>query len=673
MRGLKRLLLLFIVIVFMTGCSDNKKYNVTFMYDGKVVEIKTIDKNEIVVDFPDINTISEKVGYEFNGWDYNGELITKDSIINAILKKKVFDVSFYDNETLIDAQKVEYGDDALEIDSSKLSIKEGYTFVGWDKDITNITDNVITHAIYQKKSFEVKFLDEEGSQLETVNVLYGEKANLENLPKKAGYKFVGWDKDISSVKEDLVVSPIFEIIDYTITYLDENGKVIENLQPSTYNILSSASIDLPGAIEKDGFKFLGWYSGSTRVVTFFSSDLENKTYKAKYQELEKDLEIPDDMKFMFTNIKKVEHSTQKGTYVYQPDFANLDVPSKSVSAWQWSSLNTGVATISQWSSISSVSTGYAIIKAVYSQDTSIIGYAVIKISPDGITISSLEEANNKQKHLVTFLDFDKKVIETQEVVNGKSAVYPIPPIKEGYTFVGWSKDAFGIEMATTIEANYIVGGYNFVGKKVSILGDSISTFNGYIPETYSYFYPCPTAEFADVNQTWWMQVVNNLGMKLLKNNSWSGSCVSSGTGKSSAVEDSRLKELVDENQTPDVIIIYMGTNDCASQFVNINTFKSSYKVMLDKIKSLCPNAEIYIANIVASGLVKETERTKYNDIISEYAKEYNYPLIDLTDLFTVENYKQYVVDSCHPNKSGMDMMAREITKQMLKHNGVVLK
>ena len=70
------------------------------------------------------------------------------------------------------------------------------------------------------------------------------------------------------------------------------------------------------------------------------------------------------------------------------------------------------------------------------------------------------------------------------------------------------------------------------GKRISILGDSISTFPGYSnnPEYNSsiggnaLWYKGDNY-ITDVNETWWMQTINRTGMILNVNNSWSGDTV----------------------------------------------------------------------------------------------------------------------------------------------------
>ncbi len=60
------------------------------------------------------------------------------------------------------------------------------------------------------------------------------------------------------------------------------------------------------------------------------------------------------------------------------------------------------------------------------------------------------------------------------------------------------------------------------GMKLSILGDSISTFKGWIPEGNLVFYP-ENGTVKDVAQTWWKIVLDELGLTLCANGSSSGS------------------------------------------------------------------------------------------------------------------------------------------------------
>lgn len=658
----KLLLCLFVLLsIFAFGCKkDEETFTVKFIVNGEVVKEVEVKQGE-QISAPFVESIE---GMEFTNWDKDFTNINNDMEINAVFEKNKYDVNFYDNNgNLVETKEVEHGDS---VEGPELEDIEGYEFIGWDVELSSITGPTDVNPIYQEKKYQVNFYDIDGNLLKTQNVSYNKSAQAPKVPQIEGYKFTGWDHSLLKITQDLDIKPTYELLEYTITYIDDTS-IIKGLEPSSYNMYSEASIELPAGPEKEGFEFLGWYSNGDRVVTFFSSDLENKVYYAKYKELEKPLIIPDDCTFMFEAIKVV--STNLGTSVYQPDFTGLNVTAGATN-YNWSSLHPSIATISIWSSISVVSAGYAIIRAELITDPSVVGYCVIKVNADGVQISSIEDANNKKTFKVDFMDESGNIINTQTVEESMSAELPTPPTKEGYTFVGWSGDHFNIQSDTTLEPAYVKGSSDFVGKTVSILGDSISTYKSHIPDGYSAFYPYPTADFGDVNQTWWMRVINNLGMKFHKNNSYSGSCVSTGTGSSGTTNDARLKELLKGTTAPDIILILMGANDCGSSNVSLSTFKDSYKIMLDKIKVLCPDSEIYLINLQTSGLYELDEQEKYNAVIGEYAEQYNLPLVDISNLYTKDTYKDYVVDSCHPNKAGMIAMSDLIISEMLEYKGI---
>ena len=500
-------------------------------------------------------------------------------------------------------------------------------------------------------------------------------------PTRDGYIFKGW---LSSVDSSVVTTfPGYTINPgnitytaqwgsaeegvYTITYKYEDGTIITGLTPTSYSTETNGSIDLPDAPTKDGYEFLGWYDGSEKVATFFASDAEDKVFVAKYQSTgeEAKYSIPNDMTHLIKALVTLENG-----YIL-PDFTGLTgLPSQSKTAYTWTSLNTDIVTISTYSTLFPVSSGYAIIRGEYTANSSAILYAVIKVVGSEIYISSLEEANTPVYYTVTFTDESGKTIATQSVKEGDAATLPTPPAKSGYTFYGWSTDHYPITTNITLEPTYIKGTSDFVGKKVSILGDSISTYKGYIPEGYKYFYPDPASKLNGYNDTWWMQVINKLGMNLLKNNSWAGSCVSSGTGNGATVNDSRLAELLDGTTKPDIILLFMGSNDCGSQYVELSTFTSSYKIMLDKMIALCPNAEIYIMTLPPSKLYTESDRIEYNKVITNYANSYGLPLINMDNVYNGENVSNYLVDSAHLNLAGMDKFAELVVANLLSNAGI---
>ena len=241
---------------------------------------------------------------------------------------------------------------------------------------------------------------------------------------------------------------------------------------------------------------------------------------------------------------------------------------------------------------------------------------------------------------------------------------------------------------------------DWAGKKVTICGDSISTFTGYIPDHYSIFYP-EYGAITDVDDTWWMQVIKRTGMELCRNASYSGSTVS---GQSQDNHDGRFscgnQRIADlasvEGEWPDVVIILMGTNDLLNDIPlgaydgvsevpegNIETFSEAYALMLDKMRTWYPEAEIYCCTIAevsrwydegenSPGEASPGEKFPYRNVHGLTAKDYNawiksiaqaknLPVIDVYECgITYENAKEYTSDGTHPNVEGAKLIADKV-------------
>lgn len=148
---------------------------------------------------------------------------------------------------------------------------------------------------------------------------------------------------------------------------------------------------------------------------------------------------------------------------------------------------------------------------------------------------------------------------------------------------------------------------NYQNKYFSILGDSISTLDGYNPPENAVFYDWGNKRLSGVytpEDTWWGMVIDALGGKLLVNDSWSGSLVCRHPDceiESYGCSDSRTASLGNGSQTPDVVMVFMGLNDFgwamrpepAAGEEDIAVFSVAYETMLTKIKANYPNAEVW--------------------------------------------------------------------------------
>ena len=103
------------------------------------------------------------------------------------------------------------------------------------------------------------------------------------------------------------------------------------------------------------------------------------------------------------------------------------------------------------------------------------------------------------------------------------------------------------------------------GKKLSILGDSVSTYYGYSnnkeANSSTAYNPCfYTKRLFPWEQTYWGILLKELSLTLCVNNSWSGGNLSGRDNLNSGV--SRASNLsADNGEKPDIIIVFMGLND----------------------------------------------------------------------------------------------------------------
>lgn len=228
--------------------------------------------------------------------------------------------------------------------------------------------------------------------------------------------------------------------------------------------------------------------------------------------------------------------------------------------------------------------------------------------------------------------------------------------------------------------------FGLEGKKLSIVGDSISTFDGWTPEGYSDFFPMDGA-VADVEQTWWKMLLNDTGMSLCVNASSSGStCAGYSPGTDSPQEgcnDFRINGLADANgNSPDIIIVYMGSNDFIRNIPlgdndgtrkveegNVENFSDAYCLMLDKLHARYPDAKIFCCNLLPIGGIGESmtyepftnkqglHADSYSRLIETIASAKGYPVIDLEHCgITIESLIQYTGDGLHPNPEGMKLI-----------------
>ena len=213
-------------------------------------------------------------------------------------------------------------------------------------------------------------------------------------------------------------------------------------------------------------------------------------------------------------------------------------------------------------------------------------------------------------------------------------------------------------------------------KLVSILGDSVSTFQGTNPRGYSVFYDTSMQRVNGLNSvsdTWWDRVITSMNARLCVNNSYSGSRVTGDAFPAAACEE-RLQNLGTQEANPDYILIYAGFNDFAGGAELISSldtygFEDSYDQMLRTIRQNYPSARTVCATLMRTRVRGDHNwqfpeywagigLEDYNNVIRWTAQENRCDLADLAR----SSVRYETLDGAHPTAQGH----REIAVNWIK-------
>ncbi len=208
---------------------------------------------------------------------------------------------------------------------------------------------------------------------------------------------------------------------------------------------------------------------------------------------------------------------------------------------------------------------------------------------------------------------------------------------------------------------------------VSILGDSLSTFEGYNPAGYAVFYDQSISRkngLNDVYDTWWAKVNQALHALLCVNNAYSGSTVT-GAGFPAACSEERLRHLKTDRYSPDLILVSIGFNDFArgvpvsADAAGADCFAAAYDRMLKGLRSRYPGVAVVCGTLIRTYIRGRADWTfpechgglpleEYNESIRSICASNSCYLADVSR--GGEHYE--TLDGTHPTASGHRSIAQ---------------
>lgn len=392
------------------GWSDDLKVvtddiTVTAQYEIKTVRVTVLSDYDGTViaelDVPmytnaDLPTPPVYPGYRFTGWRGIHENLRYDSTVRALYEEICYVITFVglDGEVI---EEMEY----FAVDGEyypEAPIVEGYTFVGWDTDITKLpTDNdIITiKALYNKNEICIKFVGFNEEIIKEYNLKSLDELNTVVVPEAPvveGYNFTGWDKEYNSIWEDQTYTALYSVIKHTVKFIGLNDEVVAELE-----VIHGADVTLPEAPVVEGYEFKGFSNEGKNITSDLVITLNYEVKKLN-------------VKFVGVNDEVISESEVE----YGKD---VTLPTAPV----------------------------------------VEGYEFKEYSHDGKNITEdtiIKLTYEAKKFTVKFVGMNNVVIAEVEVEYGKDAALPNVPTVDGYEFKDFSHDGKNITEDITIKLNY---------------------------------------------------------------------------------------------------------------------------------------------------------------------------------------------------------------------------
>ncbi len=329
------------------------------------------------------------------------------------------------------------------------------TFIGWDKNFTNITKPTTVNATYQSYTVTYtiadltkgEFTNYPGQNSVTMNVVAGETPTAPEVTAKLiedpedpliilhDWEFFGWDTNVSNVSSDITTNAIFRDAPHLLEVV-VNG--VGQVSPMTAQVYNKGSLELTlnpltgyqvQTISFDGQNYQPTNIYSTDTVTIPNITTAG-TINVTFEEYP--IATAGSHNVVF---KTGEHGVHNGGgALMQTVIAGSDATSPTITA------KPGY-TFTGWSTpitnIQAPTEAYA----VYAEDTYTVTFVIAT------------DDNNKGQ-------FADRLNAVQTVASGAPAVAPTIVELTGYEFSHWDTDFTNITANTTVTAVFTAGSVN---------------------------------------------------------------------------------------------------------------------------------------------------------------------------------------------------------------------
>ena len=567
-----------------------------------------------------------RTGYTFTGRSPALYPANKEQVYTAQYEINNYTIRFMNDTQVLESKQVPYG--TTPSYTGEPPTKEGYTFAGWSPALYPANKNQDYEAQFGINTYTIRFM-QDSRVLESKQVNYNETPTYTGTtPTKEGYTFTGWSPRLYPANKNQDYEAQFNINKYTIRFM-QDSRVLESKQVN-YNETPTYTGTTP---TKEGYTFTGW------SPTLYPAN-KNQDYQAQFESDTKTATIKDTIRsdieptsFTFkkaiTRIKIDNQSTSifGGFWIYYYDSDKIQ---KSVN------VNWGSTTIQDKIYL----TGVTINSTSISIDNT---WKEVNFTSN-ITINVTSTSN----YLIMFNDFDNTILTTLRVNQGETPVYPLPnPTRIGYTFTGWSPTPYPATKAQTYIAQYEINKYTIrfmqdaqvlESKQVPYGTTPIYTGSTPIKEGYTFIGWSPTLYPANKKQDYKAVFRNNAFALTLYKNSAENNRIDKTEYLTSVREITGYLRNETNIINPSIVIEYEQVIDF--NYVYVSTFNRYYFVTnitsvrtnLWRIDMSCDTLMTYKETILNYECYVSRNENDYNDKIEdkylplEYEKVVDYIL-----------------------------------------------
>ena len=193
-------------------------------------------------------TAPEREGYAFIGWDKDFSNVTEDMTVTAQYSANSYSITYTVNGEEYTAQTYEFG---AVVSAPEYTVPEGHTFSGWNIPETMPAENLVLDAALTVNSYSITYTIN-GEEYTAQTYEFGAAVSAPEYTVPEGHTFSGWNIPETMPAENLVLDAALTVNSYTITYTI-NG---EEYTAQTYEF--GAAVSAPEYTVPEGHTFSGW-------------------------------------------------------------------------------------------------------------------------------------------------------------------------------------------------------------------------------------------------------------------------------------------------------------------------------------------------------------------------------------------------------------------------------